>query len=159
MVLGGLGEVLDDLGAILQRTWSGRGVILGRLGRKLAVLGGSWGDLGSSWAVLGRSWGDLGSSWAVSGRSGGALGLSWAALGGQNVWIYIGKRGKIERTTFSVKIGVQERSWSFLGRSWSVLGAILVSPAPSAGLGGFWGKLTFTPIAQLKILSFARVLQ
>ena len=34
----------------------------------------------------------------------------------------------------------------------------LVSPAPRAGLGALWGKLTFTPLAQLKILSFARVL-
>ena len=74
----------------------------------------SWGDLGSSWAVLERSWGDLGSSWAVSGRSGGDLGLSWAALGEQKVQIFNGKHGRFERTTFSVKIGVQERSWGLL---------------------------------------------
>ena len=53
MVRGGLGEVLDDLGTILQRTWSGLGEILGRLGRNLAVLGRSGGGLGQTWVAFG----------------------------------------------------------------------------------------------------------
>ena len=55
MARGGREEVLDDLGAILERTWSGLGAILGRLGRALAVLRRSWGGLGAILARLGRS--------------------------------------------------------------------------------------------------------
>ena len=68
MVRGGLGEVLDDLGAILERTWSGLGAILGRLGRTLAVLRRSWGGLGAILARLGRSRGALEAIWAYPGR-------------------------------------------------------------------------------------------
>ena len=37
-------------------------------------------------------------------------------------------------------------SWGDLEASWDGLGAILVSPAPTAGLGGLWAKPPLTPI-------------
>ena len=66
------------------------------------------------------------------GLSGSLLGWSWGGLGAS--W------------------GLLGASWEGLGASLGGLGAVLgalemvlVSPAPNAGLGPLWSKLTFTP--------------
>ena len=92
MVWGGHGEVLDDLGAILERSWCDLRPTWPEIGRLEAVLERSWGI----WACLGQVW------------EGKVFRFSF-----ENV-IYLKERHFRSK---SVSNSVQERAWDDLGAS------------------------------------------
>ena len=103
------------------------GVIFGRLGGRLKLLGWSWAALGKSWRLLKRSWSELtpqGGPYRFHGRS--CIGF-WTHLGRQKGAKTEPKTTKIRSNNYLKK---RSRFRSVLRPSWGDLGAIL---DPSCG--------------------------